>query len=275
MITRETWSQEEEPLYLEKVYYYHNDHLGTAMKLTNEAGEVKWDTNYVPFGATFGTGAVGVTNYFRFPGQYEDELTALYYNHHRYYVPDVGRYNRVDPLKTNGGDHFEGSGYVYSSNNPVLFFDPTGLAVYRGTCIYISGGAVGGLGYMSCDVMTKCSQQNKQAYGKLRTFFSGATAGIPVGLVCSNIQQEDSLPGIGSIYSMGGSSSIVSASFSLGLGTYRYRLKLGNTLSTSEKWGTVQAGPQAGIDLSGDLFIGFSWLSDVKERCCNTPGGWR
>jgi len=139
MITRETWSQEEEPLYLEKVYYYHNDHLGTAMKLTNEAGEVKWDTNYVPFGWTFGTNSSGVTNYFRFPGQYEDELTALYYNHHRYYVPDTGRYNRVDPMDITPGSIsdravfpiFGYNPYNYTGNNPVIYSDPSGLDRYE------------------------------------------------------------------------------------------------------------------------------------------------
>jgi len=144
VMSRETKSQ---PEYLEKVYYYHNDHLGTAMRMTNEAGEVKWDTNYVPFGGTFGTGAVGVTNYFRFPGQYEDEMTALYYNHHRYYVPDTGRYNRVDPISIAGilpeynyeiplfvYIRYDGSNvYIYSENSPIMNVDPLG---FDATCSY-------------------------------------------------------------------------------------------------------------------------------------------
>jgi len=92
--------------------------------MTDQDGEVVWDTNYVPFGATFGTGSIGVTNNFRFPGQYEDEMTALYYNHHRYYVPDTGRYNQVDQGKCSfSSDNV----YVYASLNPIVNSDPLGL----------------------------------------------------------------------------------------------------------------------------------------------------
>ena len=118
MLTRETRSQEETPSFLENIYYYHNNHLGVAERMTSQAAEVVWSTDYVPFGGTAGIVSDNVTNNFRLPGQYSD-LTGLYYNHHRYYVPDTGRYNRVDPLNSVHQ-------YVYT-NNPISKIDPLGL----------------------------------------------------------------------------------------------------------------------------------------------------
>ncbi|MCF8036874.1 MAG: hypothetical protein K9K62_08380 [Desulfobacteraceae bacterium] len=38
-----------------------------------------------------------------YPGQYFDEETELYYNCHRYYNPQIGRYLRKDPIGFTGG----------------------------------------------------------------------------------------------------------------------------------------------------------------------------
>jgi RHS repeat-associated protein len=40
---------------------------------------------------------------FRWPGQYEDEETGLYYNRYRYYDPDSGIYISQDPAGLRGG----------------------------------------------------------------------------------------------------------------------------------------------------------------------------
>jgi len=74
----------------EAVYYYHNDHLGTPKAMTDADGVVVWDAVYRPFGEIESLSAT-VENNFRFPGQYEDELTGLHYNHHRYYIAQLGR----------------------------------------------------------------------------------------------------------------------------------------------------------------------------------------
>jgi len=33
-----------------RVYYYHNDHLGTPQVMTDEMGQVVWKADYKPFG---------------------------------------------------------------------------------------------------------------------------------------------------------------------------------------------------------------------------------
>jgi RHS repeat-associated protein len=58
----------------------------------------------------------------RFPGQYEDEETGLYYNRFRYYDPSIGRYISQDPLGLLGGFWL----YGYTAD-PFRFTDALGL----------------------------------------------------------------------------------------------------------------------------------------------------
>ena len=77
---RAEWGQCNCPL--QKIYYYHNDHLGTPHLMTNQAGTVVWSADSLPFGKTIIT-QNAVDNDFRFPGQYFDAETSLHYNYHR------------------------------------------------------------------------------------------------------------------------------------------------------------------------------------------------
>ena len=60
---------------------------------------------------------------FKFPGQYEDEETGLYYNRFRYYMPGEGIYTQRDPIGLAGGNPTV-YGYVY---NTLMQIDPWGL----------------------------------------------------------------------------------------------------------------------------------------------------
>jgi RHS repeat-associated protein len=60
---------------------------------------------------------------FRFPGQFEDAETGLYYNRHRHYDALAGGYVSPDPIGLSGGDR--PGGYV---ERPGCWTDPLGLA---------------------------------------------------------------------------------------------------------------------------------------------------
>jgi RHS repeat-associated protein len=77
-------------------------------------------------------GALANDVFLRFPGQWEDDVwqqatlgSELYYNVHRWYQPQTGRYTRADPLRPYD---LGGNSYAYASANPIGSFDPLGLA---------------------------------------------------------------------------------------------------------------------------------------------------
>jgi RHS repeat-associated protein len=110
------------------IYYVHNDHLGTPLKMTNEIGLVVWQAVYDPFGkATLDEDVDGdsktVEMNVRFPGQYYDGESGLYYNYFRTYDPDTGRYITSDPIGLSGGINT----YAYAGGNPLKYIDAYGL----------------------------------------------------------------------------------------------------------------------------------------------------
>lgn len=132
----------------DRVYYYHNDHLGTPQALSNAAGSKVWEAEYEPFGKAAvnedpdGDG-ISVINNLRFPGQYYDAETGLHYNYHRDYQPETGRYLEPDPVGLAGGLNL----YAYASNNAISNFDRWGLfgegglgAKYKGHRDFTGGG---------------------------------------------------------------------------------------------------------------------------------------
>ncbi|MFX7151998.1 RHS repeat-associated core domain-containing protein, partial [Acinetobacter baumannii] len=48
-----------------------------------------------------------------------------FYNHNRFYNPELGRYMEPDPIGLEGGLN----PYAYAANNPVMNVDPSGLNV--------------------------------------------------------------------------------------------------------------------------------------------------
>src|SRR5690554_4587886 len=101
-------------------YFYHTDHLGSTILVTDEAGATVWSTEYTPFGSlTFEEGKLKKA--VKFTGKDLDEDTGLYYFNARWYDQSIGRFISEDPIKD--GLNW----YTYAANNPLRFVDPTGL----------------------------------------------------------------------------------------------------------------------------------------------------
>ena len=105
--------------------WFRNDAQGTPQKITTASGAVVWSGIYDAFGNVQVTADTGFTNNLRFAGMYHDQETGLYYNLHRYYDPQTGRYLQTDPM----GDGLNLYAYVYG--NPNNLIDPYGLCAKR------------------------------------------------------------------------------------------------------------------------------------------------
>lgn len=103
-------------------YYVHGDHLGVARVITDEAGEIAWAADRLPFGQTTTT-TEAITYNLRFPGQYYDDESGLHYNYYRGFDPGLGRYVQSDPIGLQGGFNT----YAYVGGNPIRYSDPRGL----------------------------------------------------------------------------------------------------------------------------------------------------
>ncbi len=131
----------------------HGDHLGTPQAITDGTQRVVWLARYDAFGRATAQGLprseltaqnrtkkasggswIGTAHaaensdkpfefYLRFAGQYEDSETGWYYNWHRYYEPETGRYLTPDPIGLRGG----ANAYGYAANDPLRAVDPKGL----------------------------------------------------------------------------------------------------------------------------------------------------
>ncbi len=112
----------------DKVYYYHTDHVGTPMSMTDSSGTTVWEADYLPFGEESEITA-SKENKQRFVGKEKDEETDLYYFGARYLDARIGRFTKPDPVGINESDLLNPqkfNRYNYSLNNPYRYVDPDG-----------------------------------------------------------------------------------------------------------------------------------------------------
>jgi RHS repeat-associated protein len=109
------------------VYYIHTDHLNTPRVVVDTNGATRWTWIAEPFGTTVpdsnpsGLGSFAFN--LRFPGQYADAESGLFYNYFRNYDNSKGGYTQSDPIGLAGGINT----YAYARADPLAFADPSGL----------------------------------------------------------------------------------------------------------------------------------------------------
>ena len=105
------------------IEFYHCDHLGTPIALTDDKHEIVWAARLDPWGNVQEEfNPSGMHQDIRLPGQHHDRETGLYYNRHRYYDPGIGSYINQDPIGLAGGINQ----YGYPTD-PFGWIDPLGL----------------------------------------------------------------------------------------------------------------------------------------------------
>jgi RHS repeat-associated protein len=108
-------------------FYYHRDHQGSIIALTDEQGEVVESIEYDGHYGKVLKHTRKEPNYTLNPSGYtgrEMDADDLYYYSARYYDPNMQRFLSLDPIGFEAGDF---NFYRYAGGDPVNFRDPSGL----------------------------------------------------------------------------------------------------------------------------------------------------
>jgi len=107
------------------VAYFHSDHLGSSNIITNQAGNLIQNCEYLPYGEFSTKSGINATNYY-FTGKELDDETGLMFFGARYYDPQIGRFITPDTIIQSPYDPQSFNRYSYCRNNPINLIDPTG-----------------------------------------------------------------------------------------------------------------------------------------------------
>jgi RHS repeat-associated protein len=109
-----------------KKYFFHTDHLGSTVAVTDETGKQVWSAEYTPFGKQVSQDGE-LDHAAKFTGKDLVEDTGLYYFNARWYDSELGRFVSEDPAADPNNPNL----YVYGRNNPLRFIDPSGFWTYE------------------------------------------------------------------------------------------------------------------------------------------------
>jgi RHS repeat-associated protein len=101
--------------------YYHINHQGSVMAMTDGPGTVTERMSYDEYG-NLSADSVVTGQQFRYAGRRFDPETGLYFYRARYYSPVLGRFLQADPLGYTDSFNL----YAYTDNDPVNGTDPSG-----------------------------------------------------------------------------------------------------------------------------------------------------
>ena len=115
----------------EETFFYHSDHLGSTSYITDDRGNITQYDAYLPYGELLVDEHSSSEDLpYKFNGKQFDEETGLYYYGARYLNPVTSLWMSVDPA----ADRYPNiSPYTYCANNPMIYIDPTGMYIEKGS----------------------------------------------------------------------------------------------------------------------------------------------
>lgn len=243
-----------------EMYFVHSDHLGTPQVLTDKNQEVVWERSHTPFGETVKQSGT-VIQPLRFPGQYEDTETGLYYNYYTDYDPMLGRFVQSDPIGLNGGLNT----YAYVGGNPTRYTDPKGLVRWEGTYRVMSAAAPVGATIGFFDLRSECVNGIQST---AEVMYSGPAGAIGAKVTGSegDIAFEDHHDSV-KPWVLQGPAGMLGASAQVGpVGADAGKIVLGDAYQRP-----VEGGERCAVDLGAGVSFGSSTLTDFSvSRCgCN------
>ncbi len=130
----------------DNVLYYHNDYLGGANVLSDQAGLKRDLTEYDPFGLVVRHERYGkdfATIWSGFTSKNLDDESGLMFYGARYYNPKLGRFITADTIVQAPDNPQTLNRYTYCNNNPVNNIDPSGHSWFKKFWRSFAGAAIG------------------------------------------------------------------------------------------------------------------------------------
>ena len=112
--------------------YAIHDHLGNVRVRFTDEGVIEGEHHYYPFGLEMeGEWNAGLDDArYRYNGKELNQDLGLYDYGARWYDPAVARFTTTDPA---AGAYTSISPYAYVANNPLIYIDPTGAYIEKGS----------------------------------------------------------------------------------------------------------------------------------------------
>lgn len=150
--------------------YFHTDHQGSTVLITDNAGATLKSYKYDAYGAVRQESGIIDNNPYLYTGRQMDPETGLYYYRTRFYDPQTGRFTRKDLWRGNLYQPLSLNRYLYCKNNPINEMDPWGLFDIEKITGKLTYGEYGGLGHSGngdpIDQMDGLFKQHDEGYGK-------------------------------------------------------------------------------------------------------------
>jgi RHS repeat-associated protein len=194
------------PTLQRKVYYYHEDHLGSGSVVTDWAGNVVEELYYYPFGLLRHRHAAHPDGYhseYTFTGKEQDAESGLFYFGARYYDPVLCVFISVDPVAMNNpgvglADSQRLNAYEYCGNNPLVLIDPDGRSWFSKAIKQIGnflkqwmptilGIGLSVMGFPVLGALVSSGLSAAMNGGSFKSFATGLAIGAVSGMVAGGI----------------------------------------------------------------------------------------